>query len=77
MQFEKVDSGFPPGFGFASESKEVISWDYVKIGETSYLLPVAADYLFTYPWGDVWHIEVQYRNHRRFETSVILKFGEN
>jgi hypothetical protein len=77
IQFEKTERGFPAGYGFSAESKEVVSWDYVKIGEVSYLLPVAADYLFTYSSGDVWHIEVQYKNHRHFESSIDLKFGEN
>jgi hypothetical protein len=57
--------------------KQVLSWDYIKVGEASYLLPVAADYVFTYPTGDTWHIEVQYKNHRHFEISIDLRFGQN
>jgi hypothetical protein len=77
IQFEKTERGFPAGYGFSAESKEIVSWDYVKIGEASFLLPVAADYVFTYSSGDVWHIEVQYKNHRHFESSINFKFGEN
>ena len=54
------------------EGDTTLSWGYVRIGESSHLLPVAADYVFTFPDG-VWHIEVQFKNHKHFESSIQLK----
>jgi hypothetical protein len=59
---------------FSGEDKVVLSWDFVKIGDASYLLPVAADYVFAFSSGDMWHIVVQYKNHRHFEASTNVTF---
>jgi hypothetical protein len=72
IQFESAPSGFPPEFGLL-ESKQVLSWDYVPIGDSSFLLPVAGDYFITFTSGDAWHIAVEYKNHKHFETSIKLK----
>jgi hypothetical protein len=73
IQYEDERSEFPKGFGVASE-KEAISWDYVKIGGASYLLPVALDYFTDIISGDMWHVSVEYKNHRRFEASTNVTF---
>jgi hypothetical protein len=72
MHFQKVSAEFPHDFNLA-EAKDEISWNYVKIGNSSWLLPVSADYLYTFKSGDVWHVEVQFTNHRHFETSIKLQ----
>ena len=63
---------FPWNFGLI-EAKDEITWDFVKIGGNSWLLPVSADYLYTYKSGDVWQVAVQFKNHRHFESSIKLQ----
>jgi hypothetical protein len=65
--------GFPPNFEFA-ERHEQVFWDYVKIGGSSHLLPVGANFLVRYSSGTRYRIEVEYRNHRHFEASSNLTF---
>ncbi len=72
IQMEYETTGTPAEF--SGEDKVVLSWDFVKIGDTSYLLPVASDYVFTFSSGDMWDIAVQYKNHRHFEASTNLTF---
>jgi hypothetical protein len=53
-----------------------MSWNNVRIGEGSYLLPVRDEYVWhsaTQP-GSAWHVSVEYTNHKHFEASSILKF---
>lgn len=73
FQLEEDTQGFPAEFEFA-EREERISWDYVKIGEESHLLPVRAHCLAVYNSGTQFRIEVEYKNHRHFETSSNVKF---
>ena len=73
VQYEDEANEFPKGFGVASE-KEAISWDYVKIGGASYLLPVALDYFVDIVSGDTWHVSVEYKNHRHFEAATNVTF---
>lgn len=70
-QFVEDASDFPPGFGFA-ERTEQVTWDYVKIGDASHLLPVRAEFLVLYASGERWRVEVEYKNHRHFEASTNL-----
>jgi hypothetical protein len=72
IQMECETTGTPAEF--SGEDKVVLSWGFVKIADTPYLLPVAADYVFTFSPGDVWHIVVQYKNHRHFEASMNVTF---
>jgi hypothetical protein len=59
-----------------SEGHTTLTWDYVKIGETSHLVPVAGDYLIIFRNGRSWHIDVKYANHRHFESSIRLRFDK-
>jgi hypothetical protein len=70
MEYETI--GGPAEF--SGSDKAVLSWDFVKIGDAFYLLPVAAEYVFTFSSGDMWHIVVQYKNHRHFEASANVTF---
>jgi hypothetical protein len=74
MQYEEESGELPKGLG-ASSWKEAISWDYVKIGDASYLLPVALDLSADFTSGDSsWHISAEYKNHRRFEAATSVTF---
>ena len=73
VQLSEKATGFPPEIQFA-EREEHITWDYVKIGEESHLLPVRASFLVRYYDGTRYRIEVEYRNHRHFEASTSVTF---
>jgi hypothetical protein len=74
IQLEEEESEFPAEMEFSGREVH-ISWDYVKIGEESHLLPVRASFLVRYYDGTRYRVEVEYRNHRHFEasTNIIYK----
>ena len=73
LQVDDEAIGFPSDFEFAKR-EEHVSWDYVKIGDNSHLLPVRASFLILYSTGTRYRIEVEYKNHRHFEASTNLTF---
>jgi hypothetical protein len=75
IHFEEVATEFPKDFG-ADPWKQTTSWDYVKIGDASHLLPVAAEIFGGFTKADLWHVVVEYKNHRHFEASTNLTFEE-
>jgi hypothetical protein len=74
LRFEEEAFGFPEDFGF-DYRKQVVTWDRVKIGDTTNLAPVAADFVWLAANGQLWHVAIEYRNHRKFEASSNVKFG--
>jgi hypothetical protein len=73
IQLGEEASGFPAAFEIA-QRKEEVSWDYVRIGGTDHLLPVAATFVVLFSSGTWWRVEVQYTNHRHFEASTNITF---
>jgi hypothetical protein len=73
IQLEEEESGFPAEIEFSGREVH-ISWDYVKIGEESHLLPVRASFLVRYYDGTRYRIEVEYKNHRHFEASTHITY---
>lgn len=73
IQLDEDAMDFPAEFAFVSRHEEV-SWDSVKIGDTSHLLPVAATFVVANTSGKHWRVEVEYRNHRHFESSTNVTF---
>jgi hypothetical protein len=73
LQVDDQAAGFPAAFEFA-EREEHVFWDYVKIGADSHLLPVRANFLVRYSSGTRYRVEVEYRNHRHFESSSNITF---
>ena len=71
--FEERASDFPKGFG-ADPWTAMSSWDYVQIGDSLHLLPVAAEVFGGFTKGDLWHVAVEYKNHRRFEAATRITF---
>jgi hypothetical protein len=71
--FEIEANDFPKGFD-AGPAKEIQSWEYVKIGDASYLLPVSTEFFGDFPRSDLWHVTVAYKNHRHFEASTDVTF---
>jgi hypothetical protein len=66
-------SGFPEGFEIAGWEEEA-SWDRVRIGDADHLLPVSASVIVRYASGSAWRVDLEYRNHRHFESSSQVRF---
>jgi CubicO group peptidase (beta-lactamase class C family) len=73
-RYECEAGGFPEKFGI-DRSVEAESWDYVMIGGSTYLVPVAVTFGIQVANGAAWLIKAEYRNHRHFEASSRLGFG--
>ncbi len=73
IQFDEETAGFPAGFGLANRREEV-SWDYVKIGDATHLLPIGANFEVAYSNGNRARVDVEYKNHRHFEASTNITF---
>jgi hypothetical protein len=73
IQVDDEAGGFPADFEFAGKEEHMF-WDYVKIGDNSHLLPVRANFLVVYSSGTRYRVEVEYKNHRHFETSTNVTF---
>ena len=75
VQMELQSAGGPVEPG--GRTRWVLSWGDVKIGEVTYLLPVAEDGTWhNGSAGDTWHVTVKYKNHRHFEAATSVKFHE-
>lgn len=73
IQVDERATGFPAEIQFA-ERAEHVTWDYVKIAGDAHLLPVRANFLVRYNDGTRYRIDVEYKNHRHFETSTSVTF---
>ena len=73
IRLDEEATDFPADFELA-QSNEEVSWDYVKIGDASHLLPVAANFVILYSSGARTRIDVEYKNHRHFEASSNITF---
>jgi hypothetical protein len=73
IQVDDEAGEFPSDFGFARREEHMF-WDDVKIGESSHLLPVRADFLVVYSDGTRYRVEVEFKNHRHFEASTRITF---
>lgn len=73
LQFEEQAFGFPEWFGFVTRH-QVMTWDYVKIGEASYLLPISAEFIWTFKRPGRSETVVEYRNHRHFESNTKIQY---
>jgi hypothetical protein len=73
IQVDDEASGFPADFEFARREQHMF-WDYVKIGDSSHLLPVRANFLVVYSDGVRYRVEIEYKNHRHFEASTKITF---
>ena len=73
IQLEEKATGFPSGFLFTERDKQ-IEWDDVKIGDTTHLLPVSAEFVARYKAGAVWRVSLEFKNHRHFEASSTVTY---
>ena len=73
LGYEEEASGFPKGFG-ADTLRMSVTWDYVRAGESTQLLPVAADLVGGLSTKELWRVALTYTNHRRFAASTSVSF---
>jgi len=73
VRFEMEAINFPKDFGNDTWT-EAATYDYVKIGDESHLLPVAFDTEIGASTGELFKAHVEYRNHRHFEASTNVQF---
>jgi hypothetical protein len=73
VQFQEEAHEFPKGFG-AEALTQKITWDYVKIGDGTFLLPVGEEMFGGFVREDLYHVVVEYKNHRHFEASANVTF---
>ncbi len=73
IRYEEEAIGFPEDFGIDRHTV-VESWDYVKIGEATHLLPVGVEIMGRGVDGYWSRVTVEYKNHRHFETSTNIMF---
>jgi hypothetical protein len=73
VQYEEEASGLPETY-VMDRHTEVESWNYVTIGEVSYLVPVSAEHLERRADGAIRRVVVSYTNHRHFEAATSVTF---
>jgi hypothetical protein len=73
IYFEIEAKEFPEGFD-SDPSTYSETWNDVTIGDKTYLLPVASEMFTGFKRADLWHVTVEYKNHRHFESSTDITF---
>jgi len=76
VRFEEEAAGFPENFGYERVTEKQ-SWDYVKIGDATYLLPVSFEFVARRSDGSAGRVSVDYKNHRHFEAAASVTFGKD
>jgi hypothetical protein len=74
LRFEYEGSGFPETFPVDRVASST-AWDYVHIGGSSYLVPVATTFSTLHADGSGWLSIIKYRNHRHFEASASVTYS--
>jgi hypothetical protein len=73
VRFEEEAIDFPKNFGNDTWT-EAATWDSVRIGDESYLLPVAFETVIGNSSDYLFRAVVEYSNHRHFQASADVKF---
>jgi len=73
IRLETDSRVFPAAFPISSVEKKV-SWDFVKIGDATHLLPVSAQITIVLSSGEMRLSKHEYRNHRHFEAASNVTF---
>ena len=72
LQFEEEAFGFPERYRIVTR-RQVMTWDYVEIGDLSYWLPMSAEFIWTFKQLRGREV-VEYTNHRHFESTTDIKY---
>jgi hypothetical protein len=73
VRLETESRAFPEAFPISSVEKQV-SWDLVKIGDATHLLPVSAQITVVLSTGEMRLARHEYKNHRHFEAASNITF---
>jgi hypothetical protein len=73
IRLETDSPVFPAAFPISSVEKKV-TWDFVKIGDDTHLLPVYAEITIVLSTGEMRWSKHEYRNHRHFEAGSNVTF---
>ena len=73
MRLETDSQAFPKTFPISATEKQV-SWDFVKIGDATHLLPVAAEIRVVLSTGEMRLAKHEYKNHRHFEAASNITY---
>jgi hypothetical protein len=76
VRYQEEAAGFPEKFG-KDRGTMTQSWDYVKIGDATYLLPTSAEFVARRSDGSAGRVLVEYQNHRHFEAATSVTFGKD
>jgi hypothetical protein len=73
IRLESNSQVFPSAFPISATGKQ-ISWDFVKIGDATHLLPVSAEITVVLSSGEMRMSKHEYRNHRHFEAASNITY---
>ena len=73
VRLETDSEVFPEAFPI-SASKKQVSWDFVRIGDATHLLPVSAEITVLLSTGEMRRARHEYKNHRHFEAASNITF---
>jgi hypothetical protein len=76
VRYQEESAGFPEKFG-KDRGTMTQSWDYVRIGDATYLLPISAEFVARQSDGSAERVLVEYKNHRHFEAATSVTFGKD
>ena len=76
LRYQEEAAGYPEAFGIDRHTITE-SWDYVKIGESTYLLPISAEFVVRHSDGTAGKVTVDYKNHRHFESAANITFEKD
>lgn len=76
VRYQEEAAGFPEKFG-KDRGTLTQSWNYVKIGDATYLLPISAEFESRRSDGSAGVVRVEYKNHRHFEAAATVTFGKD
>src|SRR5262249_13666739 len=71
IRYEEEGRGFPKDYSM-QQRNEITTWEYVKIGDESYLLPVSAEFWWSYLNAKPRRTVITYKNYRHFEASTTI-----
>src|SRR5215471_5987006 len=73
IRYEEEGHGFPKDYSM-QQRNEIVAFEYVKIADAPYLLPVSAEFWWRYLSSKPRRVVITYKNYRHFEASTKIAF---
>jgi len=73
IRYEEEGHGFPKDYSM-QQRNEIVAFEYVKIADAPYLLPVSAEFWWSYLSSKPRRVVITYKNYRHFEVSTKISF---